>query len=200
MSPPLEVEPVILAGATVTLAPMTIADAGPLAEIGLDPELWRWIPMPVTSHDDMRAYVANALDEAARGVALPFTIRSATTRAVIGTTRYANIRTEDRGLEIGWTWLAREWQRKAANTEAKYLLLSHAFERLGAVRVELKTDALNAQSRRAIERLGAIREGVFRKHRYVPHQNRLRDTVYYSIIDEDWPRVKAGLLARLAGT
>jgi RimJ/RimL family protein N-acetyltransferase len=172
---------------------MAASDAPALAEVGLDPDLWRWIPTPVTSREEMEAYVATALDEQRRGIGLPFTIRSTETGEAIGSTRYANVRAEDRGLEIGWTWFARPWQRTAANSETKRLMLTHAFETLGAVRVELKTDRLNERSRCAIERLGAVEEGVFRKHRWVAHQARFRDTVYYSIVDDEWPTVKARL-------
>ena len=194
---PLRLEPVTLRGRFVTLTPMAAADAPGLARVGLDPDLWRWIPTPVTSAAAMEAYVVEALDEARRGIALPFTIRAAENGEAIGSTRYANLRAEDRGLEIGWTWYARPWQRTAANSETKLLMLTHAFETLGAVRVELKTDALNLRSRRAIERLGAVQEGIFRKHRWVAHQERFRDTVYYSIVDDEWPSVKARLTKML---
>jgi RimJ/RimL family protein N-acetyltransferase len=194
----LRVAPVELAGNLVRLTPMQAADAPALAAVGLDPELWRWIPTPVTSAEDMRAYVQAALDEARLGTALPFTIRSIATGETIGSTRFANVRAEDLGLEIGWTWFASSWQRTGANSETKLLMLTHAFETLGAVRVELKTDRLNTRSRRAIERLGAVEEGVFRKHRVLAHQGRIRDTVYYSIVDEEWPGIKARLAGMLA--
>jgi RimJ/RimL family protein N-acetyltransferase len=192
------VAPVELAGTLVRLTPMQAADAPALAAVGLDQELWRWIPTPVTSAEDMRVYVETALDEGRRGDALPFTIRSIATGETIGATRFANVRAEDLGLEIGWTWFAPPWQRTGANSETKLLMLTHAFETLGAVRVELKTDRLNTQSRRAIERLGAVEEGVFRKHRVVAHQGRFRDTIYYSIVDEEWPSIKTHLTGMLA--
>lgn len=192
----MNVAPVTLAGRVVRLEPMTAAHAEPLADVGLDPELWRWIPTPVTTREEMRAYVALALAERERGAAMPFTIVDAASERVIGTTRYAAISPADRRVEIGWTWLAREFQRTAANTEAKLLLLAHAFETLGCVRVELKTDALNVQSRNAILRLGAKEEGTFRKHRRTA-SGRWRDTVYFSILDDEWPEVRARLTARL---
>jgi N-acetyltransferase len=117
---------------------------------------------------------------------------------VVGSTRYGNIDPPNRRLEIGWTWITPAYQRTAVNTEAKLLLLAHAFERLEAHRVELKTDALNEKSRKAILRLGAVEEGIFRKH-IVTASGRVRDTVYYSIIDTEWPVVKARLESRLAG-
>jgi N-acetyltransferase len=184
------VEPVTLRGTTVVLEPMRFDHADSLAAVGLDPELWRWIPTAVTTLDAMRAYVATALEEQRRGVSLPFVIIAQ--GQVAGSTRYGNIDLANRRLEIGWTWVAREYQRTAVNTEAKLLLLTHAFERLGVNRVELKTDALNQKSRSAIARLGAVEEGTFRKH-IVTASGRVRDTVYYSIIDTEWPTVKLRL-------
>jgi N-acetyltransferase len=158
----------------------------------VDPDLWRWIPGQVATRDEMRAYVTKALDELQRGVSLPFvTIVNAGNR-IIGSTRYGNIDLPNRRLEIGWTWITPAYQRSAANSEAKLLLLTHAFETLKMNRVEFKTDALNQRSRSAILRLGAVEEGVFRKH-IVTASGRVRDTVYFSIIDSEWPAVKARL-------
>lgn len=192
----MQVTPVTLQGRHVTLAPLTLEHADALAEIGLDPSLWQWIPNPVTTPQEMRAYVATALDEQARGVAVPFVILDRASGRPIGSTRYANIEPLHRRLEIGWTWYTPASQRTAANTETKLLLLTHAFETLRANRVELKTDALNERSRHAILRLGATQEGVFRRH-VVCASGRVRDTVYFSIIDSEWPAVKAGLQRRL---
>jgi N-acetyltransferase len=177
------------------LEPMSLAHVPALLRVGLDPELWRWIPAGVANEEEMRAYVEKALDEQRRGVSLPFVI-VATPGEVVGSTRYGNIDLSHRRLEIGWTWVSASHQRTAVNTEAKLLLLTHAFERLGVHRVELKTDALNRKSRAAIARLGAVEEGIFRKH-IVTASGRVRDTVYYSIIDTDWPTVKERLLSWL---
>jgi RimJ/RimL family protein N-acetyltransferase len=145
----------------------------------------------------MRAMIAADLEAQARGNVVVFAqIDLAGGRAVGGTT-YMNISRCDRGLEIGSTWLGKPWQRTGINTEAKYLLLRHAFEDLGAVRVQLKTDGRNLQSQAAIERLGAVREGVLRKHMCL-HDGFLRDTVVYSILDDEWPAVKARLEAKMA--
>jgi RimJ/RimL family protein N-acetyltransferase len=190
-------QPVTLSGTHVRLVPLTLDHVPALARVGLDPVLWRWIPTPVTTVDEMRAYVASALDDQARGLALPFAITDAASGKVIGCTRFGNIDTKNRRVEIGWTWLAHSHQRSAANTNAKRLLLGHAFDNLGAMRVELKTDALNEQSRAAIGRLGAVQEGIFRKH-LVTASGRVRDTVYFSIIDSEWPLVRRTLDARLA--
>ena len=147
----------------------------------------------------MRAYIETALAAQAAGTALPFaTVEKAAGRA-IGSTRYMAIDCTNRRVEIGSTWLGRTWQRTAANTEAKYLMLRHAFETWRCIRVELKTDSLNARSRQAILRLGAKEEGTFRNH-MITASGRIRHTVYFSIIDAEWPAVKAALEQKLART
>ena len=188
----MKVAPVTLAGRCVRLEPLAIAHVPALARVGLEAELWRWIPAQVTTEDEMRAYVETALDEQRRGVSLPFAIVALYSGQIIGCTRYGNIDEANWRLEIGWTWYALTHQRTGANTEAKFLLLSHAFESLGAHRVEFKTDALNEKSRNAIARLGAVQEGIFRKH-LITASGRVRDTVYFSIIDSEWPDVRARL-------
>ena len=145
---------------------------------------------------DMAAYVELALKEHADGVSLPFAQIEKATGRVIGSTRYMNIEKVHHRVEIGCTWIGREWQRSAVNTEAKYLLLRHAFETLGCMRVELKTDALNEQSRAAILRIGAKEEGTFRNH-MITSSGRIRQTVYFSIVDSEWPGVKSELERRL---
>jgi N-acetyltransferase len=168
--------------------------AGP--GVGLDPELWRLQPAPVATDDDMRAYVRQALDDEQRGLSLPFAIIDKATGAVIGSTRYMDIAPAHRRLEIGATWLTPAFQKTASNTEAKLLLLTHAFETLGAMRVVFKTELLNEPSRRALVRLGAVQEGVFRKH-LLAASGRARDMVYFSILEGEWPAIKAGLKRRL---
>jgi RimJ/RimL family protein N-acetyltransferase len=192
----VKVEPVTLRGTVVRLEPLTMDHLPALSRAGLEPELWRWIPTPVTTSDEMRAYVLTALDEQRRGVSLPFAIIGQPSDEVIGSTRYANIDANHRRLEIGWTWLTQSHQRTGANTEAKLLLLAHAFESLGAIRVEFKTDALNDKSREALLRIGAVEEGTFRKH-VVTASGRVRDTVYFSIINTEWPATKARLTGLL---
>jgi RimJ/RimL family protein N-acetyltransferase len=144
----------------------------------------------------MRAYVAEALDEQARGASLPFATVVRATGAVVGSTRFGNLAPAHRRAEIGWTWLAAPWQRTAANTEAKLLQLGHAFEAWGCERVEFKTDALNERSRAALARLGAVEEGTLRHH-LVTERGRLRDSVYYSVLAAEWPAVRDRLRARL---
>lgn len=184
-------------GKYVRLEPLTMGHLDGLCAVGLDPELWRWIPTQVRSREGMQAYVRKALDERQRGVSLPFATIFRETGQVAGSTRYLNMDLANRRVEIGATWIGRAWQRTAVNTEAKYLMLCHAFEVLGCFRVELKTDVLNERSRRAIMRLGAKEEGILRRH-VVTDTGRVRDTVYYSILDSEWPAVKAALQAKLA--
>ena len=197
MATDMALSPVMLQGEHVRLEPLAKAHLAALAEAGLDEELWRWIPVPVRTVDEMAAYVETALGEQKRGVSLPFAIVEKATGRAIGSTRYGNIDHTHHRVEIGWTWLAREWQRTAVNTEAKYLLLRHAFETLGCMRVELKTDSLNERSRAAILRIGAREEGIFRNH-MITASGRIRHTVYFSIIDSEWPAVKARLEAILS--
>lgn len=193
-------QPVTLSGNAVRLEPLTIDHIAGLVRVGLEPALWRWIPVPITTEDEMRAYVLTALEEQQRGASLPFAIVDRQSGTVIGSTRYGNIERTHHRLEIGWTWLAPSHQRTKANTEAKLLLLTHAFETLHANRVELKTDSLNEQSRTAIRRIGALEEGIFRNHMIVGQSGRLRHSVYYSIIKSEWPAVKSRLTERLART
>lgn len=150
----------------------------------------------MTTPSEMSDYVNTALDEQARGVSLPFVIVDAANNEVIGCTRYGNIERAHKRVEIGWTWVTPSRQRTPVNSEAKLLLLTHAFETLGTNRVELKTDALNVKSRNAISRIGAVQEGIFRQH-LVTASGRVRDTVYFSIINAEWPAVKEKLLERL---
>lgn len=192
----IDIKPLTLSGTSVRLEPMTLAHVAALSRVGLEPELWRWIPSPVTTAEEMRGYVQTALDELQRGISLPFVIVDEASGQIIGSTRYGNIEVAHRRLEIGWTWLTPAFQRSRANTEAKLLLLTHAFEILGMNRVELKTDALNAKSRAAIGRIGATQEGIFRRH-MITASGRVRNTVYFSIIDSEWPAIKARLLDKI---
>jgi RimJ/RimL family protein N-acetyltransferase len=198
MAEEMKVSPVTLQGQHVRLEPLSGAHLQGLTEVGLEEDLWRWIPTAVQTAQEMEAYVQTALDEQARGVSLPFAIIEKATGRVIGSTRYANIERTHRRVEIGWTWVARPWQRTAINTEAKYLLLTHAFETLGCLRVELKTDSLNERSRAAILRIGAKEEGTFRNH-MITSSGRIRHSVYFSVINSEWPAVKTRLETMLNG-
>jgi RimJ/RimL family protein N-acetyltransferase len=199
----MDPRPVPLVGRRVRLEPLSAAHAPDLfALLAADPSLWRWwrVPPPA-SLPEMEALVAADLAAQERGALVVFAQVEPGTGRPVGATSYLNISRPDRGLEIGSTWLARAWQRTGVNTEAKYLLLRHAFEDLGAVRVQLKTDLRNLQSQAAIERLGAVREGVLRKHLLV-RDGHIRDTVMYSVVEAEWPTVKSrleGLMARSLG-
>ena len=191
------VEPVTLEGRHVRLEPMSRAHLGGLTEVGLDGELWRWTATRIASPEEARAYVEAALEEQARGVSLPFVTVERGRGRVVGSTRFGNIDPANRKAEIGWTWIGRAWQRTAVNTEAKLLMLAHAFDVWRCVRVELKTDSLNEQSRRAILRLGAKEEGTLRNH-MITYTGRLRHSVFFSVIESEWPQVKADLETKLA--
>lgn len=194
----MNIQPVRLDGRIVRLEPLRAEHHAGLCQAGLDPELWRWTPTQVRTPEDMLAYLNAALDEQRQGRSLPFAVIERESGRLIGSTRYGNIDRTNRRLEIGWTWYALEWQRTAVNTESKYLLLRHAFESLNAMRVEFKTDALNRRSREALLRIGARQEGIFRSH-MTTSSGRVRNTVYFSIIDAEWPAVRAALEAKLEG-
>jgi RimJ/RimL family protein N-acetyltransferase len=193
----MKVEPITLEGQYVRLEPLSEAHHAALSEIGLDLDLWKWTPFRVQTADEMAAYIRSALDAQAAGTALPFATVERASGRVVGSTRFMNIEVANRKVEIGSTWIARPWQRSAVNTEAKYLMLRHAFETWGCNRVELKTDSLNQRSRNAILRIGAQHEGIFRNH-MVTWSGRLRHTAWYSIIDSEWPQVKLMLEAKFA--
>ncbi|HEY6066676.1 MAG TPA: GNAT family protein [Thermoanaerobaculia bacterium] len=193
----MNLEPVVLEGEHVRLEPLSLDHVDDLARVAFDPAIWKWTSERALSREELSAYVERALSAAATGTVLPFATVARRAGRAIGSTRFANYDGANRRVEIGWTWLGREWQRTAINTEAKSLMLAHAFDELGCVRVELRTDVLNEQSRAAIRRIGAAEEGVLRKHA-ITSTGRVRDDVYYSIVDDEWPAVKAKLRERLA--
>ncbi len=193
----MQLEPIILQGTQIRLQPLSFNHQDGLCAVGLDPEIWRWAPVPVTTYEEMRKYLETALRWQAEGTAMPFATVLNETGQVVGSTRFANIDRENKHMEIGWTWIGKPWQRTAVNTEAKYLMLRHAFETLGCIRVEFKTDSLNQQSRNAILRIGAREEGTFRNH-MITRAGRYRHTVYFSVIESEWPAVKRGLEEKLA--
>jgi RimJ/RimL family protein N-acetyltransferase len=192
----MQIQPITLEGQFIRLEPLSHEHHAGLCEFGLEESLWQWTPIRVSTPEEMRQYIAEALAGQAAGTMLPFATVERASNRVIGSTRFSSIDTTHRRVEIGWTWLGRPWQRTAANTEAKFLMLRHAFETWGCIRVELKTDALNEVSRRAILRLGAKEEGTFRNH-MVTHSGRVRHSVYFSIIESEWPDVKEDLLRKL---
>ena len=193
-------QPVTLTGKLVRLEPLTLAHAPDLfAAIRVDATIWRWWSEPPPEDvAGMWAFVTATLQEQADGSVIAFAQIDQKSGVPAGMTTYMDIQRRHRGLEIGSTWLGKPWQRTGMNTEAKYLLLRHAFEVLGAARVQLKTDLRNIQSQTAIARLGAVREGVLRKHKLV-RDGFLRDSVMFSIIDDEWPAVKQRLEQLMAG-
>jgi len=193
----MEVQPVTLAGQHVRLEPLTMDHLDALWDIGQDADLWQWTPYHIKTREEMHTYVQLALDWQEIGTALPFVTIEQATHEIVGCTRFGNIDAPNHRVEIGWTWIGKPWQRTAVNTEAKFLMLQHAFEVWHCIRVELKTDVLNERSRAAILRIGAKQEGIFRHH-MITDSGRLRDTIYFSIINDEWPEVKERLQAKLA--
>lgn len=197
---PLEnVVPVTLEGSVVRLEPIRREHAELFWEVakGDLEDIFRWIPYSMKTAEDFRILIDKALAEQQRGESVVFATVERSSGRTIGSTRFMNIDRVNRRVEIGSTWIAPAWQRTAVNTEAKYLMLRHAFETWGCMRVELKTDALNQKSRNAILRIGAKEEGTLRRH-LVTSTGRVRDTVYFSILDDEWEAVKAKLQNKLA--
>jgi RimJ/RimL family protein N-acetyltransferase len=194
----MDISPVTLEGQHVRLEPLTLAHEGSLVAAAADGELWNTTVTIIPGREGMCDYIEAALKGQALGFELPFVIINKSSNQVAGSTRFYEISRRDLKAAIGYTWLAKSAQRTAVNTEAKLLLLTHAFENWKCVRVELITDVLNEQSRTAILRLGAKQEGIHRKHLILP-SGRIRDSVFFSIVDDEWPEVKAGLMKKLEG-
>jgi N-acetyltransferase len=189
---PDRVEPVSLEGRIVRLEPLALEHVSRLADVGLDPAIWRWTSARPRSEADLRVWAETALRAREAGTEMPFATIEIATGRPIGSSRYMNVVLDHRRLEIGWTWLAPAWQRTGANREAKLLMLTHAFEALGCRRVEFKTDSNNEASRAALLGIGASFEGIFRKHMVMPGDG-VRHSAWYSVTDDDWPSVRARL-------
>ena len=187
-----------LEGTYVRLEPLRLEHAAMLWEIAKDhlENLFQWIPYRLTSLDEFQEFNHHVLEEQSRGLSLPFVTIERNSNQIVGTTRFMSMDLANRKVEIGSTWIAPRWQRSVVNTEAKYLMLRHAFETWKCLRVELKTDALNVRSRQAILRLGAKEEGTLRKH-MLTWNGRQRDSVYFSILDTEWTEVKGRLEEKL---
>jgi len=192
----MKVEPVVLDGNFVKLEPMRVDHIPALADVGLDENLWKWTNSIIKTAADIEKYVKSALVDRDHGRAVPFVTIDKKSGTVVGSTRFGNIDVFNRKVEIGWTWINERWQRTAVNTEAKLLMLTHAFETWKCIRVEFKTDSNNQRSRKAIKRLGAKEEGMLRNH-MITESGRFRDSVYFSIIDSEWPAVREGLELKL---
>lgn len=189
----MEVKPVVLQGKHVRLEPLSESHVKGLTEVGAGQDFWDFMLYGrINTEDDMRNWVREMLSRAAKGTDLPFAVIHLASGRVAGATRYLNITPKDRGLEVGGTWYGTEFQRTALNTECKYLLFTHAFETLRCIRVQIKTDLRNVRSQKAIERIGAKKEGVLRNHLILP-DGRYRDSAFYSIIDTEWAEVKRRL-------
>ena len=194
----MDTSPRSLIGRNTVLTPLGTEHLDRLCETGLDSELWRWVPTKVATREQMQKYIESALNDQAQGLALPFVIVDARSGQIAGTTRLGSVNRRDRNAEIGWTWIAKPWQRTSLNTEAKLLLLTLAFETWDCVRIEFTTHAGNEQSRSALLRIGATLEGILRKNRILS-DGEIRNTAVYSITDDEWPAVKQNLLKKLAG-
>ncbi len=192
----MKIEPVRLVNEFVSLEPLKIEHLDGLCEAGLLEELWQLAPVPIDSTEAMKKYLETALEEQKHGVSLPFVTIEKATSKIVGSTRFGNIDVFNRRAEIGWTWINPAWQRTFVNCAAKLLMLTHAFENWKCIRVEFKTDVMNEKSRTAILRLGAKQEGIFRQH-IICASGRLRDSVYFSILDNEWQSVKENLLRKL---
>ena len=189
----MKVEPVVLKGKYVSLEPLSEAHVPGLSLVANDPSIWRYMLYGnVNSEEKMLAWVLDILARKATGNDQPFVVRHLESGRLAGATRYLEIRAAHRGLEIGGTWYGRDFQRTPVNTESKYLLLRHAFETLGCIRVQLKADSRNERSLKAIERIGAVREGILRNH-MILDDGVFRHSVYFSILDSEWASVKKGL-------
>lgn len=192
-----EIRPVTLNGHTVRLEPLSTDHVLDLARVGLEESIWRYMRYgEILNQESLREWVQNLLRLQEQGTDLPFAVIFLKNGHAIGCTRYLNIQPAHRSLEIGGTWYGLDYQGTAVNPECKYLLLKHAFETLGCIRVQLKTDSRNLHSQRAIEKLGAVKEGILRNH-MITQDGYVRDSVFYSILDREWYQVKAKLERRL---
>ncbi len=187
---------VVLEGALVRMEPLTLDHLPALYEIGLHPELWTWTNAICTTKPALKEYIEEAITSREQGTAVPFVTFDRVSNRVVGSSRFGNIDSKNRHVEIGWTWITPSAQRSHVNSAAKLLMLSYAFDELGCLRVELKTDALNSKSRNAMLRLGCKEEGTFRRH-MITDAGRIRDTVYFSIIAEEWPPIRERLTENL---
>ncbi len=174
---------------SVLLRPLTSEDEDSLSKIAFDADIWKYTVTRAMNSTELKDYINNALEERKRNFRYPFTIVENKSGEIAGSTSYGNVSVKDKRLEIGWTWLGKKFIGTGLNKECKFLLLQYAFEHLKFERVEFKTDFLNKAARRALEKIGAKEEGILRSHTLM-HDGRRRDTVYYSILANEWPQVK----------
>ena len=191
----LKIEPVVLTGPRLTLEPLHERHFEELYPI-LNPEIWKWYTVQIQTEKDLSGFLWQRLKEQTEGRSLCFAIRDNASRRLVGSSCFLNIDEDNRRIEIGSTWFAVDWQRTYANTESKFLMLSHAFERLSCICVQFQTDTLNEKSRKALERLGARCDGILRSHR-ICQDGRIRDSIFYSIIEPEWSEVRERIRLRL---
>lgn len=189
----MDLSPVTLQGQHVALVPMSLDHLDALWDAANDPDIWTYMPSKVKSKDECRQFIESALTGQQTQVELPFVVVELRSGSIVGSTRLLNISVPNRHVEIGWTWYNPRFWRSAVNTECKYLLMTHSFEHLEVVRVQICVDARNQRSRQAVLRLGAVHEGILRRHR-VLSDGFIRDTCVYSVIDHEWPTVQSQLL------
>ena len=196
----MKIEPGTLTGRLIQLVPLQRNDAGELFAAGNDPQIWAFMRYgTVDSLEKMQAFIEDQLAHQDRGTDLPFTVIEKASGKKIGMTRYLNVEPDNRALEIGGTWYALAHQRTGVNTEAKFLLLEHAFETIGVIRVQFKADVRNTVSQRALERIGCVKEGLLRDHMILP-DGTIRSSYYYSILAREWPAIKASLQEKISRT
>ena len=191
-----KLEPITLEGKYIILRPPLLDDIEGLSNASRDGEIWNSRFSQFPHPNEMQKYIQGMLDLSSNGLILPFITIDKTSNTIVGTTRYLNIDYENHRLEIGHTWIAKSWRKTYVNTEAKFLMLQYAFEKLGCIAVEIRTDVLNTVSRQAIQRLGAKQDGILRNHK-IMRDGRIRDTVCYSIIKPEWKQVKANLIEKI---
>jgi N-acetyltransferase len=192
----LTIEPTTLEGRYIVLRPPSIDDRDGLSIAAIDGEIWNNRFSQFPNLNEIEKYIQEMLDLSSKGIILPFVTIHKASNTIVGTTRYLNIDYENHRLEIGHTWIAKSWRKTYVNTEAKFLMLQYAFEKLGCIAVEIRTDVLNTVSRQAIQRLGAKQDGILRNHK-IMRDGRIRDTVCYSIIKPEWKQVKENLMKKL---
>ena len=192
----LTIEPTTLEGRYIVLRPPSIDDRDGLSIAAIDGEIWNNRFSQFPNLNEIEKYIQEMLDLSSKGSILPFITIHKASNTIVGTTRYLNIDYENHRLEIGHTWIAKSWRKTYVNTEAKFLMLQYAFEKLACIAVEIRTDVLNTVSRQAIQRLGAKQDGILRHHK-IMRDGRIRDTVCYSIIKSEWEQVKENLMKKL---
>lgn len=187
---------VILESNLVLLRPLSSVDFDALREIAFDPDIWKFTPSRISNEEELRFYLNTALDELKKNTRYPFIIIDKENKKAAGSTSYGNISFKDKRIEIGWSWLGKDYRGSGINEHCKFLLMQYAFEKLGFVRVEFKTDVLNERARKALTKIGAVEEGVLRSHTLM-NEGRRRDTIYYSVLASEWQSVKEKLLLKI---